>query len=69
MIKEVGMTSSGKFCPICKKRNKCGNVGKVVNCWCFNEVFPEGIFKFLSDDQRNKACICKECLDTYKGKL
>ncbi|WP_328589289.1 cysteine-rich CWC family protein [Litchfieldia alkalitelluris] len=49
-------------CPICQNNNQCGNVARESQCWCINEIFPEDIFRMVSDD---RACICKKCLNQY----
>jgi hypothetical protein len=55
-------------CPLCGKSNHCGNMlGQPQGaCWCSTAIFPKGLLALIPDDQVNKACICKECLEEYK---
>ncbi|MGO4889208.1 cysteine-rich CWC family protein [Anaerobacillus sp. MEB173] len=57
-----------KKCPLCNKDNDCGNERGEATCWCSTAFFPEGIFKLVPEKKRNKACICKECLEKYQDK-
>ncbi|WLR51933.1 cysteine-rich CWC family protein [Bacillus tianshenii] len=59
------MTINAKKCPICQKENNCGNELGKPTCWCSEETFPEGIFALVPDEMRNKACICKDCLERF----
>ncbi|WP_078427975.1 cysteine-rich CWC family protein [Alkalihalobacterium alkalinitrilicum] len=63
------MTIDAKKCPICNKDNRCGNEQNQPSCWCSMESFPDEIFKLISDEKRNKACICKECLERYNQQI
>ncbi|WP_216828466.1 cysteine-rich CWC family protein [Alkalihalobacterium elongatum] len=55
-----------KKCPICNQSNNCGNELGQSTCWCSKEIFPEAIFKQLTEEQLHKSCICKKCLDNFK---
>lgn len=63
------MEISAKKCPICNKENKCGNELGTSTCWCSTESFPEGIYQLVPEELRNKACICKDCLEEYRWKV
>lgn len=58
---------ANKYCPLCGGENNC-IAGKVKQgqCWCNQEVFPEGIFELVPEESKRKHCICKKCLDKYK---
>ncbi|MCD8509703.1 MAG: cysteine-rich CWC family protein [Bacillus sp. (in: Bacteria)] len=50
-------------CPLCGGDNRCD----VLNaCWCSKESFPEGLLDLVPEELKNKACICKKCLQQYK---
>lgn len=52
-------------CPICNGNNNCNKNG---DCWCGYEFFPKEIFDLIQEYQLGKSCICKDCLDQFKGK-
>jgi len=53
------------ICPICGKPNNCARVRdpNASDCWCSKQKFPKSIFDQIPDDQRRKACICRDCLE------
>lgn len=59
-IKEIERT-----CPLCGEDNNCQH-GK-AECWCHDVEIPSSILEMVPDDKKNKACICKSCIDKYKG--
>ncbi|MGE7024202.1 cysteine-rich CWC family protein [Bacillus cecembensis] len=64
MIVEV---RQAKLCPLCQKDNHCGMTDNpsTETCWCFHVGFPKAIFDQLPSD-REKACICENCLVEFK---
>lgn len=55
-----------KTCPLCGKPNNCksGN----LDCWCNYVTFPKELIEQIPEENRGKACICKECVDNYNDK-
>ncbi len=56
-----------ELCPFCKKNNNCliSKDQSSEGCWCFEASFPKEIFDLLPPD-REKVCICKNCLEEFK---
>ena len=52
-----------KICPICGKDNNCQH-GK-ADCWCNTVKIPKSILEMIPNDKKDKACICKSCIDKY----
>jgi len=55
------------ICPLCGNDNLCGVLSSDTgntNCWCFDRdiEFPAPLIDKLSDQDKNKACICQSCL-------
>jgi hypothetical protein len=58
---------TNKYCPLCGEENKCmAGAGEQGNCWCNDQLFPNGIFDLLPAESRKKHCICIKCLNTYR---
>lgn len=57
-------------CPLCKNNNQCciSNDGSAEGCWCTDAFFPRGIFDLLPAE-REKVCICQNCLEEFKSKI
>ncbi|WP_272944754.1 cysteine-rich CWC family protein [Gorillibacterium massiliense] len=55
-------------CPLCGKANQCGLMtpGSEEACWCMKVTFPPEIFELVPPELRDKSCICKDCLDSFK---
>ncbi len=58
-----------KLCPICQQNNACGNLqsATVASCWCHDTElsFPKELLDTLPSDMRNKACICRRCVQAF----
>lgn len=54
-----------RTCPICGKDNDCQH-GK--ECWCHAVKIPSSILEMVPNDKKNKACICKSCIEKYEEK-
>lgn len=69
MVKTEGYTKTTDRCPICGQGNRCAiQSGKTLeSCWCRNVSFPEEIFDRIPPEQRNKVCICNNCVDRYQA--
>jgi hypothetical protein len=56
-------------CPICQQNNACGNLENPASesCWCRDAelTFPKALIETLPSDMRNKACICRRCVQAY----
>ncbi|WP_245888297.1 cysteine-rich CWC family protein [Laceyella sediminis] len=65
---EMGGEVNPAACPLCGKHNQCGNLSeqRIGDCWCRIEAFPAGLLEQVPSAYKNKACICKSCLDRYK---
>ncbi|MED4081162.1 cysteine-rich CWC family protein [Halalkalibacterium halodurans] len=55
-------SEQNKHCPICGKGNNCG----YGDCWCNDEVFPNGIFLLVPPEHVGKSCICRECVIQFR---
>lgn len=62
---------SKSICPLCGQANNCAmELGKEPSsCWCMDIKMPEGILDMVSDEDKNKGCICKNCIMKYKEQL
>lgn len=58
--KEIDQTK----CPICGNDNNCKHNKE---CWCHNVTIPNGLLDMIPEDKKGKACICKSCIDKYRG--
>lgn len=63
------------LCPLCGKSNACeqmvcGDKITAKNCWCQQEdiIFPDDLLERLPIDERNKRCICRQCLLAFQCK-
>lgn len=59
------------ICPICGEPNNCAiaNGLNPEECWCMKVNFPKEIFDKIPKDKKNKACVCKKCLEKIKENL
>ncbi|MFC4302581.1 cysteine-rich CWC family protein [Cohnella boryungensis] len=65
-----GKLHPGK-CPLCGQNNACGNLAELPphgSCWCSSVVFPPELFDELPEELRNKACVCKDCLNRFNAR-
>jgi len=51
-------------CPICQLNNRCG-VNDTTPCWCTLEKVPAELIAQLSDEQKDKVCICQACIKNF----
>lgn len=52
-----------KICPLCGKPNNCRVDSG--DCWCMEVSVPKELLEKVPEDKKNKACICKSCIDKY----
>ncbi|MDR7090250.1 MULTISPECIES: cysteine-rich CWC family protein [Cellvibrio] len=57
-------------CPLCSQPNHCAPAATgsfVSSCWCKAQTFPPELLAQLAPDQRNKSCICQQCVDRFNN--
>lgn len=59
----MALTKEEKTCPLCGKPNNCKHGDD--SCWCNHVKIPKGLIERIPKDKRGKACICKDCVDSY----
>ncbi|MDO8336251.1 MAG: cysteine-rich CWC family protein [Candidatus Saccharibacteria bacterium] len=55
-------------CPLCGQPNQCtpAETGSFAStCWCKAEIFPPGLLALVDPEQRNKSCICQQCVNRF----
>ncbi len=54
-----------KICPICGKKNHCGQEHGAPegNCWCRYIRIPQELIELVSEDLKGKSCICRDCIN------
>lgn len=55
-----------KICPFCKNENLCEAHILNNNCWCNNIKVPIELRDYVPDSLKMRACICKECILSFK---
>ena len=65
------MNINKSICPICGKPNNCAFEAGLSHkkCWCEEISVSEELMEKVPSDLRGKACICKECIMSYRGKI
>ena len=53
------------ICPICGKKNNC-QFEKKEDCWCKNITISSDLLKQVPNKAQGKACICIDCIETFK---
>ena len=53
-----------KICPLCGKSNSC-MAGTDEKCWCLDVKVAAELLELVSDDMKNKACICLNCITSF----
>jgi hypothetical protein len=57
-------------CPLCGRANDCQLCSPATckgQCWCVLVKFPEGLLERVPPDLRNKACLCRDCVTSFKA--
>ncbi|WP_040378405.1 cysteine-rich CWC family protein [Dethiobacter alkaliphilus] len=52
-----------RICPLCGQDNNCQH-GK-GSCWCINYKIPQYLLDMVPEDKKNKACICRSCIEKH----
>ena len=50
-------------CPFCAGANACA--AETGNCWCFDLSIPEALLALVPSEQRNRACVCQNCVRAF----
>jgi hypothetical protein len=58
------MVKTDLNCSLCQEKNSCG-VNATEPCWCMTKKVPAELIKQVPSSQRNKSCICEQCVDRY----
>lgn len=53
------------LCPLCGSDNACARAADPTaeNCWCSKVTFPAAVFEQLPAEEKNRRCICAECVE------
>jgi len=59
-------------CPICGRPNGCRraarpDMAESEPCWCWDYRIPETLLARVPERARNKACICRACIERHGG--
>jgi prepilin-type N-terminal cleavage/methylation domain-containing protein/prepilin-type processing-associated H-X9-DG protein len=58
------------LCPLCGKPNGCRRCGPSADvqahCWCEEEAFPVELLARVPVRFRNRACVCRTCLEQFR---
>ncbi|MFO1512504.1 MAG: cysteine-rich CWC family protein [Verrucomicrobiota bacterium] len=55
-------------CPLCGEDNNCQQCSVGIYkgpCWCEGADIPEALLALVPSEQRNTACICRECVTAF----
>ena len=57
-------------CPLCGQPNRCVMAAGQDKepCWCSEAEFPQALLDQVPAEAREKACICKACVDAFNKK-
>jgi len=56
-------------CPLCGQANQCllsSPAAYKGPCWCTREEFPAELLARVPEPLRNRACICRDCLEKFR---
>jgi prepilin-type N-terminal cleavage/methylation domain-containing protein/prepilin-type processing-associated H-X9-DG protein len=56
-------------CPLCSRANECQLCSPVAykgQCWCAHEEIPSELLARVPEHLRNRACICRPCVETFR---
>jgi len=57
-------------CPLCGHDNHCQLCSLAAykgQCWCASMKFPEGLLERVPPESRNRACVCRDCVTSFKA--
>jgi hypothetical protein len=55
-------------CPLCGQPNDCQLCADAAckgPCWCAQLVFPEALLAQVPAELRDRACICRACMESF----
>lgn len=58
-------------CPLCGKPNECQRCTDAAYkgpCWCDKIEIPDAVLARLPADLRDRACVCRNCLEPNRSK-
>jgi hypothetical protein len=61
-------SSNPALCPLCGQPNACQLCTAAAYkgpCWCATVSIPDELLARVPADQRNRACICKNCVTQF----
>ena len=56
-------------CPLCGETNECQLCSPAAfkgRCWCADVEIADELFARVPEDFRNRACICRACVDKFR---
>jgi prepilin-type N-terminal cleavage/methylation domain-containing protein/prepilin-type processing-associated H-X9-DG protein len=56
-------------CPLCGEANDCQLCSPATykgQCWCAHEEIPAELLARIPENLRNRACICRACLEKFR---
>ena len=60
-------------CPLCGRANNCRAQAispcNSESCWCFDATIPAQLLDKIPESQRNRACICEDCIRRFPQEL
>ncbi|WP_084545094.1 MULTISPECIES: cysteine-rich CWC family protein [Derxia] len=56
--------ASPTTCPLCHQPNRCG-ISDFANCWCRALPVPPALLATLPPELRGKACLCRNCIESW----
>ncbi|NQZ20691.1 MAG: cysteine-rich CWC family protein [Colwellia sp.] len=51
-------------CPLCQQKNRC-EIASLQGCWCLLEKVPKALIQQVSDEDKDKVCICQACIKKF----
>jgi len=63
------MSIDPSCCPLCGQPNECQLCTVSIYkgpCWCAHEEMPAALLARVPETLRNRACICRACVEQYR---
>lgn len=60
------------LCPLCGRPNACQMCSTAAAkgpCWCYEVELPAELLARVPEAFRNRACICRDCVTTFRAKV
>jgi hypothetical protein len=70
MTRNEDLVDAGR-CPLCGEPNDCQRCTTTAYkgpCWCDKVEVPDAALARVPDELRNRACICRSCLESFRRK-